>query len=49
VFDHPNLKHYGFSDVPVDDRDLFPIDVKDMAEFERQWLEIYAGGEYDPK
>jgi hypothetical protein len=28
---------------------LFLIDVKDMAEFEREWLELYAGKEYDPQ
>jgi hypothetical protein len=28
---------------------LFLIDVKDMAEFERWWLELYDGREYDPQ
>jgi hypothetical protein len=48
VFGHPNFRHYGFSEVPAN-RDLFLIDVKDMVEFERWWLELYNGREYDPK
>jgi hypothetical protein len=48
VFDHPNFRHYAFSDVPPN-RDLFLIDVEDMAEFEREWLELYAGRDYAPK
>ncbi len=48
MFSHQNFRHYGFSEVPAN-RDLVLIDVKDMAEFEREWLELYAGGEYDPK
>ena len=47
MFDHPNFKHYAFSEIPPN-RDLFLIDVKDMAEFEREWLELYAGKECDP-
>ncbi len=37
MFDPPNYTHYGFSDVP-ENRDLFLIEEKDMAEFEREWL-----------
>jgi hypothetical protein len=48
MFSHPNFRHYTFSEVPAD-RDLYLIDVKDMPEFEREWLELYAGKEYDPK
>jgi hypothetical protein len=48
VFRHPNFRHYAFSEVPAN-RDLFLIDVKNMAEFEREWLELYAGREYDGK
>jgi hypothetical protein len=48
MFGHQNFKHYAFSEIP-ESRDLFLIDVKDMAEFEREWLKLYAGEEYDPK
>ena len=48
MFDHPNFRDYTFSEVPAN-RDLFLIDVKDMAEFEWEWLELYAGREGTPK
>ena len=48
MFDHPNFRDYTFSEVPAN-RDLFLIDVKDMAEFEWEWLELYAGREYRRK
>lgn len=47
MFGHPNFKQHAFSEVPGIGTCTL-IDVKDMPEFEREWLELYAGKEYDP-
>jgi hypothetical protein len=48
MFEHPNFREYRFLDIPTN-RDLYLIDVKDMGAFERDWLQLYAGGPYDPQ
>lgn len=47
MFEHPDFDHYEFADVPMN-RDIFLLDAKDMAAYERDWMKVFGGGPYDP-
>jgi hypothetical protein len=47
MFGHPNFHRHNLSEVPLN-RDLFLVDAKHMGEYEREWLSLYDGKEYEP-
>lgn len=47
MLDHPQIQQYALEDIPRD-RDLFMMDVKWEAEYERYLLNGLAGGDWEP-
>ena len=43
MFDHPNFDRYSFEEVPLD-RDIYLMGEEWASEYERNFLNVFAGG-----